>query len=254
MAKRSKQAGAPRELERAGALCLAFANTGVPRRDDRRRSATAPPSMPLRVYDELLTWSMRMGAVDAAAGEILRRAAAERPADAAATVVQAAGLRSAVERIFTGRLLGREPRLEDVTRVSELLHLRLPVATDEGFRWGWAGDDGALDRPLWPIAQSAAELLVSGEIDKVRQCGTRGCYQLFLRGKQRRLWCDANTCGSRAKGKRYRDWKRKLDDPSRGQSAAQRLEEIRRFKRQRLEQDRRDQRRPIVEESRATDG
>ena len=250
MAKKRKPARVPRELERAGAPCLAFANTGVPRRDDRRRDGAAPPSMPLRAYDELLTWAVRMGAVDAATGGVLRRAAAERPEDAAATVVRAVGLRSAVERIFTGRVLGREPRPEDVALVSELLHLRLPVATGEGFRWAWAGGDGDLDRPLWPIAQSAAELLVSGELDRVRQCGTRGCYQLFLRGQQRRLWCDANTCGSRAKGKRYRDWIRELDDRP---QAKQTLEEIRQFKRQRLEQDRRDQQRPILEESRTTD-
>ncbi len=253
MAKQDEQARVPRELKAAGALCLAFANTGVPRRDDRRRDGKAPPSMPLRGYGELLTWTVRMGVTGAAAAAVLRRAAAERPEDAAATVVQAAGLRSAVERIFTGRVLGREPRPEDVALVSELLRLRLPVATGEGFRWGWNGDDGALDRPLWPIAQSAAELLVSGEIDQVRQCGTRGCYQLFLAGRQRRLWCDANTCGSRAKGKRYRDWKRKVDSGPMGRPATQTFEEIRRFKRQRREQDRRDQRRPILEDSRATD-
>ena len=37
MAKRRKKGGVPRELERSGALCLAFANSGVPRRDDRER-------------------------------------------------------------------------------------------------------------------------------------------------------------------------------------------------------------------------
>ena len=50
MAKRGKKSGVPRELERSGALCLAFANTGVPRRDDRRRDSKAPPSMASTIF------------------------------------------------------------------------------------------------------------------------------------------------------------------------------------------------------------
>ena len=252
MASRVQKTRVARELKRAGALCLAFANTGVPRRDDRRRSGTAPPAMPLESYDELATWGARLGALDATAGERLRQVATERSVDAAAAVARAVRLRSAIERVATGRVLGREPRASDVAIVTELLRLRLPVATEGGFRWDWAGDAGALERPLWPIAQSAAELLVAGDLDKVRQCGTRGCYQLFLAGRHPRLWCDANTCGSRARGKRYRDWKRRLSKSKPGQSVAQKLEEIRRYKRERLEREQRE-RRPVVEDRDAGD-
>ncbi len=233
MAKKSKKAAVPRELKRAGALCLAFANTGVQRRDDRRRNATAPPSMPLASYAEPVRWVVRMGALDGAVGERLLRVATERPADAAVAVAQASRLRSAVERIFTGRVLKEPPRPQELATVIELLQLRLPVAADGGFRWDWAGDDDALDLPLWPIAQSAAELLVSGDLDQVRQCITRGCYQLFIAGNRRRYWCDANTCGSRVRGKRYRDWMRRLSHPRKSKSTAEVQAELSSYKKRR---------------------
>ena len=54
---------------------------------------------------------------------------------------------------------------------------------------------------LWPIAHSAAELLSSKKYARVNQCAAKGCYRLFV-GNKRRKWCDANTCGSRLKGRR----------------------------------------------------
>ena len=44
----------------------------------------------------------------------------------------------------------------------------------------WAEGGRALDSMLWPIARSAADLLTSGELEAVRQCGGRNCGWLFL--------------------------------------------------------------------------
>ncbi len=180
MRKKNKKSDVPRALERAGVPCLAFANTGVPRRDDRRKGSQAPPSMPLVHYGELVTWSQRMGVLSGAA----------------------------VVRIFTALALDKELRPEDLATMSGHLNLRRAVPAGGGFRWEWTGSDDALDRPLWAVAQSAADLLVSGERAFVRQCGGSGCRQLFISRSRQRFWCDMNTCGNRAKGRRQRRFQR----------------------------------------------
>ena len=210
-----KKSGVPRELERSGALCLAFANTGVPRRDDRRRNSKAPPSMPLKSYAELVAWTRRMGVVDGVVGERLHRLADERPEDAAAVRGHAVELRAAAVRIFTALALGEEPRPEDVAVVNGCLRVRWAVPAGDGFDWEWAGDDDALDRPLWPIAQSAAELLTSDDAANVDQCAAKGCFQLFVRRSKRRRWCDMSTCGNRQKGRRHYQYLRGVEKGAR---------------------------------------
>lgn len=220
MAKKSKKKGVPRELERAGVLCLAFANTGVSRRDDRRKDKKAPPKMALESYAELLTWCQRMNALSTADGERLRRAAVERPDAAEAVRADAVELRAAFVRIFTTMVLDKEPRPEDLATVNGHLQLRRAARSGDGFDWHWAGDEGALDRPLWILAQSAADLLISDHLGDVDQCAAKGCFQLFVSHSKRRLWCDMNTCGNRVKGRRYQKYLRGIAESRRRRQAA----------------------------------
>ncbi len=217
----AKKRGIPRELDRAGALCLAFANTGFPRRDDRRRESKTPPPMLLARYEELVRWAQRMGAV-AGTGERLLRLAAERSQDAAASCARAVELRAALMRIFTAVALTKEPRAKDLAVVNGLMCRRSAVPSGEGFGWDWGGDEDALDRPLWAVAQSAAEMLVSGRYQKVRRCATRGCDRLFVYANSRRLWCDDTLCGSRQRGRRRQDRDRQIGQRSGAMSASQR--------------------------------
>jgi hypothetical protein len=41
------------------------------------------------------------------------------------------------------------------------------VPLQEGFAWGWHVQHGDLDRMLWPIVRSAAELLANGPLDRL---------------------------------------------------------------------------------------
>ncbi|MCP3964674.1 MAG: hypothetical protein GY719_43155 [bacterium] len=213
MAKKTPQA--PRELERSGALCLAFANTEFPVRDHRLRDSERPSATRLESYDDLVTWTQRMGVLGAAEGKALRRAAAARPEEAAAVVAGALKLRKASMRIFTALALGKEPRASDLDVVNRSLGARGVAAGPDGFRREWTGDPEALDRVLWPIAQSTVELLCSDRHHKVRQCGAEDCYQLFVHANRRRVWCDVNTCGSRDRGRRHhrqlRQIKKRID-------------------------------------------
>ena len=82
-----------------------------------------------------------------------------------------------------------------------------------GFAWDWSGAGPALDRPLWPIARSAAELLTGPAHEHVKQCPGAHCGWVFLdlTKNHRRRWCEMEVCGSRAKVRRYRERLRRAD-------------------------------------------
>ncbi len=75
-----------------------------------------------------------------------------------------------------------------------------------GFAWEWDAGGDVLARPLWALARSAADLLTSPRLSRVRECpGEDGCGWLFLDTSKNgsRRWCSMQGCGSRAKARRY---------------------------------------------------
>ncbi len=205
------------ELDRAGSPALAFVNAGLHRRDDRRKKKQAAPARPLATYADAVQWALRMGVVTAVVGEALSAAARKRPRDAVAAFAEIETLRQALLRIFTTLVLKREVADQDLAVLNGCLRRRgrEVFPRGDGFSRDWGGDGGDLERLLWPLAESAAELLASKKLARVRQCAAKGCYRLFVAGNKRRLWCDANTCGSRDKGRRYQDMFRRADARSR---------------------------------------
>jgi len=73
------------------------------------------------------------------------------------------------------------------------------------FEWLWSGMDDKFDSVLWPIARSAANLLMSRELERLRMCAAPDCAWLFLdhTKNQRRRWCDMKTRGNRVKARRH---------------------------------------------------
>ncbi|MCP3961242.1 MAG: hypothetical protein GY719_25630 [bacterium] len=211
MARRRKKAGgAAREVDCAGASSVAFANSGVPRRDNRRTDGFGPPSLPLEAYGELIAWGCEAGILGTAEAELLARVATERPEAAAAVLATARALRTDLMRIFSALALESELPLDALATLnaglSEILPARRLVPREDRLDWGWAGEEGALDRVLWPVIASAGEVLTSDDCRNLRQCAARGCLQLYVDRQprpRRRFWCDMNTCGNRGKGQRY---------------------------------------------------
>jgi predicted RNA-binding Zn ribbon-like protein len=203
--RRKKTTDEPRELATSGALCLAFANSGAPVPDARR----LVPLVAARFdrYADVVAWIRRMGAASAAEAERLLAAAAKEAAEAAAAAARARTLRGALVRIFTAESAGKRARAADLKTLNDALvpalAARRLVAAERGCGWTWE-DGGGLDRALWPVALSAAELLTSADVSRVRQCADRKCPRLFVdRGRsQPRLWCDMRACGNRAKNRR----------------------------------------------------
>lgn len=184
-----------------GRLCLDFANTvgarGAEARNDR-----------LKEYVDLPWWGLRAGILTDAEASRLRRAAEERPEEAAEVHRRGVELREAIYRIFSaadGEGSVEAGDLEVLTTEWRRAAARTRIVPGgEGFAWGWeAGDE--LDRVLWPVARSAAELLTSPELARVGECAGEGCGWLYLdTSKNRsRRWCDMKDCGNRAKVRRH---------------------------------------------------
>ncbi len=208
MAKRSKKTGGvARDLALAGELCLAFANTAASRQDARYRRSPSPARPALADYGDLVAWGLEMGVLETHDAQRLKRTAAERNDQAAAVFARAMELRRALGRIFTAVAAGKPTAATDLATLNaalaELVPARQVATGPTGFRWTRGGDDAALARVLWPVAESAAELLISDDRRRVRQCADPPCPLLFVdRRSGLRQWCDPNTCGSRAKGRR----------------------------------------------------
>jgi predicted RNA-binding Zn ribbon-like protein len=185
----------------AGALCLDLANTVSDR-------PTAPRDR-LVGYPDLLRWSRLAGIVSALDEEALRAQARAHPRRAARVLERAVALREALYGIFSALARDGTPPGEDVARLNEelrrsLAHQRLDL--EEGrVVWTWDGSEGALDRMLWRVARSAADLVVSAEAGAVRECAAETCGWLFVdrsRSRQRK-WCDMAVCGNREKARRH---------------------------------------------------
>jgi predicted RNA-binding Zn ribbon-like protein len=191
----------------AGCVCLDFINTvgaRVTGQDFVLRDK-------LKGYTDLLTWSRLAGLSTAYEAQRLERVAERYPSRAAATLKRVIRLREALYRIFKSVLEGSAPDGSDVDVLRKELsiamaHERL-TSTRTGFVWAWDGSENALDAPLWRVSQSAADLLTSGDLTKLRQCSGDECGWMFLdtsRNRTRR-WCDMKDCGNRAKVRRFRE-------------------------------------------------
>lgn len=186
----------------AGQLSLDFVNT----LDDR---ASASPQEYLNSYNDLLAWSQQAQTVTDAEVRRLREQAEKHPAKASGVLQRAIVLREALFRIFSAAAQGVSPGDEDLnilnTALSEAMcHIRIVPQTG-GFQWDWMAGPENLDRVLWPVVRSAADLLTSEELSDTRVCASENCDWLFLDTSKNhsRRWCNMKTCGNRAKARRH---------------------------------------------------
>lgn len=180
-----------------GWLCLDFCNTAD---GDIRGEWTEN----LREYGDLVLWGREAGSITEDEASRLLRSASERPEDADQTLQKARALRRVIYDVFSAVADAQQPQLSAFnTALGEAAaHVQI-VTTSDNFNWDWPGE--SLEKPLWPVIWSAAELLLSDKRALVRECGSETCSWLFLdtsRNHSRR-WCDMKGCGNRAKARRH---------------------------------------------------
>jgi len=109
--------------------------------------------------------------------------------------------RSRFERLDRRREIGQAGMF---VGISELVRREVRPA-GEGYTWVWKRTNAELDDVLAPVVESAAALLTSPDLSRVRECESETCGWLFIdRSRNRsRRWCDMTVCGNRAKVRRH---------------------------------------------------
>ena len=158
-----------------GRACLDFCNTVDPREGPRAHHF-------LSSYDDLVAWAGQVGLIGGKGRRALLTAAREQPAAAQAAFEEALVLREALYRIFSS-IAAREPGdAADLELLNGVLQ-RASAATrlaaaGRGFAWSFTEPEGDLERPLWLLARSAAELLTrtsSSACGSARVASAAGC-------------------------------------------------------------------------------
>lgn len=192
-------------------LSLDFSNTVDWRNSDKRDDG-------LKAFDDLVTWSVKKGIVPRDdAQRILRKAKDEHSGESA--LKKATQLRETIYRIFSAVAHDEHPEETDIRDLNRFLSQHGGssgiIRTGEDYGWGWQTDEGADGRILWPIAKSAADLLTSDQLGRVRECANEeeGCGWVFLddtrNGKKK--WCSTTGCGNRAKVRAWYDRHERAD-------------------------------------------
>jgi predicted RNA-binding Zn ribbon-like protein len=184
-----------------GALCLDFANT----LGDRPLGHAEH----LPDFAALVAFGRQAGLLEPGAARALLRGAAARPRQAQRAFRRALELRECLYRVFAAVARGGKPEPADLAALNRELARALPRGElrpqGAGFAWAWPGGAGDPESVLWPVARSAADLLVSRDRPPLRECASGSCSWLFLdesRGARRR-WCDMKVCGNRQKARRH---------------------------------------------------
>ncbi|MGA7613773.1 MAG: ABATE domain-containing protein [Thermoanaerobaculia bacterium] len=183
-----------------GNLALEFANSaGFHALGDRREG--------LPDLDHLLEWCRNAGLITAherrqILGQIEESGGGETLAG------EARSLRDSIQSIFSRIARKRPPSPSDLSLLNEAIartypHRRIGGRRDR-FEWEWERSTDP-QRILWPVICAAADLLVSPEISRLRECSGRDCSRLFLDQSRNgsRRWCTMTGCGNRAKARRH---------------------------------------------------
>ena len=152
-------------------------------------------------FDHLALWAGHTGLLAAQDVAALRRRARRERRASALVHARALRFRANLYAVLTGGSLGpaRAGFEAELQRAARALRI------------DWAprsaalaiGAEAGLAAPLLAVVWSATELLTSDDVGFVRACPGDGCGWLFLDRRGRRQWCTMQTCGKRAKARRF---------------------------------------------------
>ncbi|HEX2217787.1 MAG TPA: ABATE domain-containing protein [Gemmatimonadales bacterium] len=176
-------------------------------------TADGPRQDRLGTFAQLTRWAEGAGVLRPAAAPHLRRAVEERPRAAAGALAYAHRVRETLHDLFGAIARGESPG-PALSRFNRLLGDALaglevapgPGWSGAGYQWRWRGQDTDPKGILWPVLWSAASLLRSEELARVRVCGGDDCGWMYVDRSRNglRRWCQMRTCGTREKSRRRR--------------------------------------------------
>ena len=185
-----------------GQLALDFTNTVDWRNTEKEHEW-------LKGYPDLLGWGLRVELLSAESARELAEKAERQKTEAEAVLVRARELRELLFRIFEGVIEGRRAAPEDWRRfnreIQEAMSSAAIEAGDGAYSWSFAQQSNRLDFYRGPVLKAAADLLVDGDLSRLKRCSTPDCQWLFVDASKNnsRRWCDMQSCGNRAKARRF---------------------------------------------------
>jgi len=186
----------------AGAICLDFANTIHDSHAEDKREE-------LHAISDLLQWGAEAELLSSSDHRRLATHYERNPRAAAAALAKAIAVRDLLVSIFGGIASSGSVSSQRLSALNSALSqapglLRLHKELDRIEREWTSAADGA-QKILFTVLASAAELLASDRLGRVRECGAADCTWLFVdesRNRSRR-WCDMTACGNRMKARRH---------------------------------------------------
>ena len=161
------------------------------------------PSEMLRSYEDFLVLCKRIELINRTQAKKLLEATRKNPARAEMILARILKVRELVYRLI------RYPKQSDLHRFNRILQRaekhRIVVSVKHGYDFRWDVADDSLEQPLFVLIHAAAELLVSGRLHAVHECGGPGCGLLFLdtSPNHMRRWCSMKPCGNRYKARQF---------------------------------------------------
>jgi predicted RNA-binding Zn ribbon-like protein len=161
-------------------------------------------------YQALVEWAAQAGAMNSRQCQRLIRASERHPREAGVVLERAIQLRECLFRIFSSLVARRNPAANDLDALNQFVsraapHLQLKT-TGKTFQLDWKQEENPpLDSVLWPVIRAATNFLISGDLQRLRECNVKACRWLFVdRSKNHsRRWCDMKTCGNRTKVRKF---------------------------------------------------
>lgn len=165
------------------------------------------PEERLVTYAALLDFVQQASLIDAhTAANLIPHA--DTPVGEAA-LADALAFRKALFSVLWAAIHQTTPEVRDLAQVESAIqsaHAARSLRLDSpGFAWNWKVS-GSPARPLWELALSAEQLLLSEPIQRIKKCAADDCGVLFVDHSRAgaRRWCSMADCGNRYKVQAFR--------------------------------------------------
>jgi len=158
----------------------------------------------LNGFESLMAWLVQARTLDEQqADDILGNWKATREAES--TFQNAVRLRSGLREMAERLIKGKTVPQSTVAAINQCLahqtgHTELKRARG-GFEKRFQADFRAPEQLLWPVAESASDLLCYGDLSLVKKCENSTCVLFFYDTTKNhsRRWCSMSVCGNRMK-------------------------------------------------------
>jgi predicted RNA-binding Zn ribbon-like protein len=187
-------------------LCLDFTDTVNWRTSDHASDG-------IEDYGRLLQWSRMKGLIEPSNVQRLSELVKGDAKLRKQVMNDARRLREAIYRVFSASAHMKKADQSDIDVLNGYVQKGLSKMRlqnmDGGYKWTWPEwpEDESAEMMLYPIALSAADLLTSEDLARVKECANegQGCGSLFLdcSKNQTRKWCSMDPCGNRMKVRAY---------------------------------------------------